>query len=151
MKIVISDTTAITSLEQIGHLDLLHDLYHEIIIPNAVYEELQIYHVALCKPWIRVEKVQNISLLPDNLDDGEAEAIALAEELEADLLIIDERKGYKEAEKRGIEVIGLLGILLVAKRKKLISSLKPILSTLKNIGFYIDSSLVCRVLEEAGE
>ena len=69
IKIVISDTTAITSLEQVGHLDLLYDLYHEIIIPNAVYKELQAYHGNVHKPWIVVKDVQDRTLIPKNRYD----------------------------------------------------------------------------------
>ena len=157
--VIISDTSPITNLIKIGKLYILELLFTEIIIPVKVYEELANYEnqkeiISQCA-WIKVKKVQQTDLvqqLANFLDDGEAEAIALANELNARFLIIDERKGRQYAEKYGLKIIGLLGILIRAKQKGHIDFLKPILTELENdIGFRMSKSLLERVLREAGE
>src|SRR5215207_148001 len=97
--IVISDTTAITSLVQIGHCDLLEKLYGEVVIPVAVSEELLVSHVRL-PSFLRVQAVRHrddVQRLQNDIDLGEAEAIVLAKELTADLLLIDESQGRRIA------------------------------------------------------
>lgn len=127
--IVVSDTSAITTLAAINHLTLLPLLYGQVIIPEAVYREL----VDIDPPvpgtievqtvsWLEVQPVVNREVVERlqgdvRLDPGESEAIALALELEADLLLIDERRGRAEADRLGIKITGLLGILVEAKQK----------------------------------
>src|SRR3989442_663968 len=97
--IVVSDTTAITSLLQIGRCDLLRQLYHEVLIPEAVRDELIAAHPAL-PVFLRVERAEDrvrVSRLQIELDLGEAEAISLAKERGADLLLIDENEGRRVA------------------------------------------------------
>ena len=84
--------------------------------------------------------------LEAKLDPGEAEAIVLALELNADLLIVDERKGRKEATKLGIQITGTLGVLLKAKQIDMISSIKPILDDLINSGFWVSTEIYQQVL-----
>jgi len=118
--IVISDTTAITNLYQIGRLQLLKDIFGKILIPPAVEQELSevpgqldfvsdMHFIETKKP----ADAKNVTHFKSSLDDGEAEAIALAIELQADYLIIDEWKGRRIAQQAGLIVIGLIGILLV--------------------------------------
>jgi predicted nucleic acid-binding protein len=157
--IVVSDTSPITNLIKIGRLDILQNLFNEVIIPSKVYEELVNYEQQLEEvrnnSWIIVktvkdsEKVQN---LLKQLDPGEAEAIILAQELDANVLIIDERKGRALAEGLGLKIVGLIGILVQAKKLGLISELKPIMIDLvENIGFRLAKELVDRILFEVGE
>ena len=88
----------------------------------------------------------------DRLDSGEAEAIILAKEIQAELLLIDERKGRNEARRFGIKIIGLLGVLVSAKRNGFIDEVKPLLDTLVNqIGFRVSKTLYERVLQEVDE
>lgn len=154
--IVISDTSPISNLATVGQLDLLQQVYGNVIIPETVYQE--IINAGATEPatlaiqnleWIKKGSVNNLNLvmsLQAKLDPGEAEAIVLALELKADLLIVDERKGRKEATKLGIKITGTLGVLLKAKKLGLISSIKPILDDLINSGFWVSSEIYQQVL-----
>lgn len=157
--LVVSDTSPITNLLRIGHLNVLKILFGEIFIPPAVYEELSEYQdqkVLLdAEPWIRLQSVINeaeVNKLREDLDEGEAQAIVLAKELQADFLIIDERKGRVIAETHGIRITGLVGILVKAKQRGYFSTLKPILDQLIfQEGFRISPNLYKTILEEIGE
>jgi len=151
--IVVSDTTAISNLYQIEHLELLHLLFDGVIISPGVQRELyrvndQAIHLDSID-WIKVKYPTNQHLIADllnNLDLGEAESIALAVEIEADYLIIDEKEGRKFAEKHGVKIVGILGILIQAKQKNLIDQVRPAILKLREIGFWIKPSLANRVL-----
>jgi predicted nucleic acid-binding protein len=161
--IIISDTTSLTNLAAVGHLELLHQLYDQVIIPQAVYDE--IVNVGYLVPgttevqnlsWINVHLVSNknqVNELLNELDFGEAEAIVIALELNADLLLLDERKGRKVAQNLGIKKItGLLGVLLEAKQKGLIANIKPIIDQLiTDNNFWISNNLYQKVIQIAKE
>lgn len=98
--LIVSDTSAITNLIQVGQLDVLQQLFGNIIIPDAVYQELAVYQsqkdVVDRQSWIEVRAVkrkEKVKPLLEIIDAGEAEAIVLAQELNVELLIIDEKKG----------------------------------------------------------
>lgn len=157
--VVISDTTAITNLFQIGKIEILQELYEEIIIPMSVKNELDVIpaqKIFLEKvDWIKVEKVSSQSLknkLLETLDIGEAEAIALTIEKNASLLIIDEKIGREISKSYNLSIIGMLGVLIEAKEKKIISHIKPILDDLIGIAkFRIAPTLYKRVLQQTEE
>ena len=157
--IVVSDTSAISNLLQIDLVDLLHDLYEEIIIPPAVSDELyqiENHEVALSRiKWIKTVRPENqvlVHALSDDLDKGESEAIALAIELDAEYLIIDEFMGrYLASEKYHLKIVGVLGILIQAKKKGLIDNVKTPVSLLRHNGFRLNQALVDKVLSALGE
>ncbi|MFY8036621.1 MAG: DUF3368 domain-containing protein [Cyclobacteriaceae bacterium] len=163
--VVVSDTTAISNLYLIDKLWLLEKPYKEVIIPSSVYKELKDLKKNVegreiqfeITTWIKIGEVRQkdlvtVLLLSLSLDRGEAEAIVLAKEMNADLLIIDELKGRKYAKQLNIAVIGLAGILLMAKQKQLISSVRQILNELKDkAGFWISNKLFDTILELANE
>ena len=157
--LIVSDTSPITNLIQIGQLDILEQVFTQIIIPEKVYEELSVYEKQReeieNRNWILVKPVINqaeVKMLEKQLDLGEAQAIVLAKELNADLLIIDERKGRKAAEEYGLKIIGLLGVLIQAKKKGYLNELKPILDKLiGDIGFRVSKNLYDRILKEVSE
>ncbi len=156
--IVISDTTCITNLMHIERLDILKNVFHSIIVPKKVYDELCTIPkqklILEVENWIICQTIQNITIYEQvitDLDEGEAEAITLAHNLSADYLIIDERKGRQIAENLGIKIIGLLGILVLAKQKNIISLLKPLILDLVNVGFHLNEKLLNRVLQSVGE
>lgn len=157
--LVISDSSTITNLIQIGELSILEKLFSEITIPRKVYEELAIYENQKTQidflDWIVVDAVLNtvaVAKLSEVLDPGEAEAIILAQEKNADFLVIDERKGRKVAQNLGINIVGFLGILIRAKKAGHITRLKPVLDQLvSSFGFRVGRKLYERILSEAGE
>lgn len=156
--IIVSDTTTITYLFQLGKLDLLRALYGHIHIPEAVANELATQKdqkMLLALPWISVHTIPSSPLLDrliTELDRGEAEAIAFSRDYPTDVLIIDERKGRQVAKLLGIKTIGLLGVLLDAKRQGYIPRLKEIIDKLRlDYGFRISTQLYDVVLEKAEE
>lgn len=159
--IVVSDTTAISSLYRIGKLDLLQLLFHEIILPNAVFEELTAletfgYDIAVIKnaDWIQVKHATNQALifkLSEILDLGESEAIALAQEIGADLLLIDEKRGRLKANELGIATVGLIGIITRLKKAGHIEAIKPILDELRSSGCWIQESFYQKIVASEGE
>lgn len=103
--------------------------------------------------WIKIEQIQDkksIAYFLD-LDKGEAEAIVLATESEADLILLDESLGRFHAKHAGLRVTGTIGILVKAKKQGLISELKPLILELKDKGVWLSESLIERILELANE
>jgi uncharacterized protein len=143
----------------LGQLQLLHQIFGIVILPEAVFEELcQIPEqkaILEQQGWIFIQKPSDtawVDILKLELDRGEAEAIALAVELKASALIIDERQGRNKAESVGLKIIGLLGILLEAKSKGLILSVRPLIDELViKIGFRVQPALYQAILLKAGE
>lgn len=159
---VVSNTSPLLNLAAIGRADLLRELYGPLTIPEAVREELEAlsarqtgFPSLLPVSWIDVHAVANrplVSLLSIDLHSGEAEAIALAIELQVDLLLMDEQIGRRVASRLDLPTMGLLGTLIHGKREGLISLVRPIMDQLKaEAGFWIDDDLYMRVLEEAHE
>lgn len=156
--IVVSDTTAISNLVQIGKLNLLQNLYGEVIIPESVYKELQILidlnivsKEDLRKNWIKSKQVKDnseVSKLLDRLDIGESQAIIMGIELSADYLLIDEKEGRLVALEKNINIIGTLGVLIEARSKKLITSVQEEMDKLRHIGFWISDNLYQKIVAE---
>ena len=156
---VVANNTPLAALWVLGRLDLLRELYGEVLIPQAVYEEFLATERALRQtalaqaPWIRpvvLDKPQR-SRVYVGLDQGEAEVLALAEECGARLVVMDERKGRRFARRLGVPLTGTLGVLLLAKERGLVPSLAPLLAELQEAGLYLDSVLVVQALHLAGE
>jgi len=152
--IIVSDTSPITALLTIGKSELLQTLFQEVVIPPAVHSELLRSHVDL-PDWLRVVETRDnkhVRKLLESLDLGESQAIVLAGESHADLLLIDERKGRRIAKEEGLHVIGLVGVILLAKRSGLIDAAGPILNQLiSDAGMYLSETLVQAALESVGE
>ena len=160
----VSNTSPIFNLASIGHLNLLSEQFSEVWIPGAVEKELQgapdetvrqAIDKAKTEEWLRPRSTSNsklIKLLTLELHQGEAEAIALALEIQADHLLIDEREGRVMAGRLGLPVTGVLGILLRAKKMKRIKAIKAEIEALKNKAlFFISRDLETAILTEAGE
>ncbi len=152
--IVVSDTSPVTALLTVNEVDLLNQLFGEVVIPNAVQLELLRSHSQL-PLWLRVEAVRNtaeVVRMRQMVDEGEAEAIELAKELQADWLLIDERKGRRLASQERVPVIGLLGVVLLAKRRNLLSSARVLLDRLESqAGIYLSREIKDSALGAVGE
>ena len=151
--LVVSDTSPLTALLQIGRAEVLRELFGRVLIPIAVQKELLRGHLS-APPWVEVRSVNAVprSLLEEGLDRGETEAIALALEIEADVLLIDERRGRRAAAARGLKVTGLLGVLVLAKQRGHLLKVRPVIDELQRIaGCWFDAVLIEDVCRAAGE
>jgi predicted nucleic acid-binding protein len=157
--IVIADTSPLNYFILLGHAEALRSLYGHVIIPQAVAHELDSLKTPTLvrewfgrRPdWLEVRKVAgSLDAELAKLDDGEREAILLAEELRADALILDERAGRREAERRKIRVIGTIRVLDDAAEAGLVE-LPAALQHLRHLGFYLDQVLVQFLLERHAE
>lgn len=159
MRKIITNTTPILSLLKINKLDLLKELYGKVTVPSAVYQEIEkgkkkpYYQDLKQVAWIEIENIKN----PDSraffvdLDDGEAEVLILAKEQNADLVVMDEIMGREYAKQLGFNLTGTLGILLKAKDKGLINSLREILTELIEKGTWLNPKLISKVIKLSNE
>jgi predicted nucleic acid-binding protein len=127
--IVVADTSPLNYLVLIGHIEILAKIYTEVLVPKTVLDKLQdsdapaeVRAWASTPPnWLQISNlIFQRDPLMDRLDRGEQDAILLAESLKAERLIIDDLEGRREAAKRGLPVIGTLGILAEAARRDLL-------------------------------
>lgn len=152
--IVVSDTSAVTALLQIGRGELLEELYQEVLIPGAVRLELIQTHPVLppflhCAQVLNLAEVQRLCM---ELDSGEAEAIVLAKERRADVLLMDEIEGRRVALRESVPFIGLLGVLVQAKQMGHVSSVRQVISELEAVaGFHLSSEIKAIAFQKAGE
>jgi hypothetical protein len=155
--------SVLIGLSSIGKLLLRREKFPEgVLVPEAVWREvvheggerLGAREVATAD-WITVQKVNaegTVRLLRAELDEGEAEAIALAHEVGADVVLLDERDARRAARRMGLKVLGTVGILLWAKQTGKLLSLREQLEALQSRGkFRLSQRLYERALREAGE
>lgn len=152
--IVVSDTSVITSLIQVGHAGLLRELHGVVLIPRAVHRELLHTHVTV-PAFLDVRDVTDRASVADlvlELDLGEAEAIVLAKEVKADLLLIDEKLGRQTALREGLRITGLMGLLVEAKLRGKIGSVRELVSNLETqAGFRVANAVKVEAFRLAGE
>ena len=149
---VVCNSSPLIALEQIGQLGLLNALFGTIAVPSAVVQEVT-PSVALPQ-WIEEQSlVENIGplIMKASLGQGESEAISLALESNARLIILDDRPARRLAQSLSLPVVGTLGILVLAKRKNLIPAVKPCLEALSRFDFRIAPILYEQILKDAGE
>ncbi len=153
--LIVSDTSPILNLVAIEQLELLRDLYGSIVIPPAVSAELHDNGIFLAKDWIQVVEPVNrvaVEALRAELDAGESEAIVLAQQLNAALLLIDERLGRRAATQLGLGVTGLLGVFAEARKRGIIPACAPLLDAMiDRAGFWIGERLRANYLQALGE
>jgi len=149
-KTIISDTSCLIVLTNIGKLELLHDVYGQILTTTEVAKE---YGESL-PDWIEITDPKDklhIQILQLQLDAGEASAIALALEIPNSTIIVDDDKARKVANKLGLDFTGTLGVIIKAKVIGKIKSIKPYLSDLKSAGFRLTEELEGEALKAARE
>ena len=150
--IVVADSSPLIAMGRIGRLEILHALFAELLVPNAVWQE--VVEAAADKPgsvdiaaapWIERRTVKDstwVNLLKHDLGPGEAEAIVLARETGADFVLMDERLGRSAARNLGLKVVGLIGVLIEARKRGLITDAGEIAERLSNeAGFWISAEL----------
>jgi predicted nucleic acid-binding protein len=154
----VSNTTPIISLSSIGKIEILKELFQEIIIPQAVYEEIkakQSYgYNEVDLNFITVQTINNIeheTQLLSQLDIGEAQSIVLSKEINADNTIIDENTGYIFAKESGLNVIRTLSLLLKAKEMNIIAEVKPLLDEMISKGRWYSNHVYYSFLRKANE
>lgn len=161
MNIGVVNTSPLVFLGNLGRLELVRHEGREVYIPRAVAEEIaekpdaaaQAVRAA-CATWMQVRNVTDetaVPLVQASLHKGEAEAIVLATELHAERLVMDDQDARRFANRCGLAVIGTLGILLAAKQRGAIASLRAEINALVSLGFRANPRLVTAVLQSAGE
>jgi predicted nucleic acid-binding protein len=158
---VVSNASPLINLARVQRFDLLKHFYGRVTIPTAVYDEVVIRgqerdgsRDLRNAAWITGATPKDdlaVSALAAQLDRGEASAIILARELDAELLLIDEIRGRRVAETLGVKITGTPGILARAKREGLIPNLRDEIARLQSQGTWIHPKLVQDILELVGE
>jgi predicted nucleic acid-binding protein len=147
--IVVADTSPINYLARTGYLWILPQLFGRVLLPNAVMAEMlhpqappEVRALAADPPsWLEVLAVSNLAVgLPPSLGEGECEAISLALEIGADVLLIDDFAGRKEAQSRRIAARGTLAVLLQASLREHLD-FPTTLERLKQLGFRVSPAL----------
>lgn len=148
--IIIADTSCLILLQNINQLEILNNLYGTIKVTIEVFHE---YGNALPN-WIIIENPKDencVLIIEQELDKGEASSIALALELDDCLLILDDLKARKFATQLGLNIIGTLGVIVDAKLKGIIPSIKPLLREISKTNFRISAQVEKILLDKAGE
>ena len=172
MSIIVADASPLIALATIDQLELLHKLYQHVLIPDAVEQELMLdsnmagakrLKQAIIQGWLKTGRCDYTSepylkpyqQLLQIIDQGETEAILLAESLQTNsdyrFLLIDERRGRQVAKKRGLVIAGTGAVLLAAKKKNYIYSVKKELDKMQEKGYRLSALLRQKLLELAGE
>jgi predicted nucleic acid-binding protein len=151
---VVSDTTAITTLLKAGQVELLHELFENVFVPQAVWDELKAFHSSL-PDFVELRTVSNSGQrLPGTefLGRGEAESLLLAKELNARLLVTDDRKARAAAKKLNIVCVGLVGIVIQAKRtEKILQSVNYLKSLKPKVACILFDAVIAEALRIANE
>lgn len=158
---VVCNSSPLIHLARIGRLELLRDFFEEVLIPEGVYDECVIggngredADKIRSASWIMIDRIDNVELkkaINVFLDKGESEAIALALQVKADLIILDDYDAREFARIYDLKITGTIGILIKAKHDGFIPSLKDVLEDLKDTGFWINKILYSNILREVGE
>lgn len=160
MRNVIVNSTPMIILSKIGRLDILRKMYGSVIVPQAVYEEINAKSDSVCRciremDWIYIRNIlsiENKKMYKARLHDGEVEVMILAQEIGGDVLtVIDDNAARKTAKYLGIKVTGTLGVLMKAKSLGYIESVGEHISSMRKAGFYIGAELERAVLNKVGE
>jgi predicted nucleic acid-binding protein len=158
----VSDSSPLILFAAIGRLDLLREIYDEIMVPPAVWQEIVVVGAGrrgatdvAAAPWIRRRSPpsQGVAALAGaSLDPGETEAIALAiADLPGGPILLDDRRARRLARQAGLAVTGTVGVLVPAKRLGLVAAVRPVLAELRTAGLYLDDKTAEDLLRITGE
>jgi len=160
--IIVSNTTPLIAFSSLQKFDLLKKLFGKLYIAEAVYHEATIakkekdnlaFEIAQAD-WIQTVKVKDrlaVDVLLDELDLGEAETIVLAKEINADWILMDEKKGRRKLTQLGLAKIDTIGLLVKAKEIGLLAEIKPEIKALTETSFNLSESVINTVLRQANE
>ncbi len=156
--IIVTDTSALVALSYCNSLHLLDELFGEVAVPQAVYDECIIENKSQSeqlKAYLqnKVKDIDNNHFLnlPSNLGKGEISAMLLYKKLNASYLLIDDNRARKIAKYNNINVIGSIGVLILAKKQNLIEKITPLLDILEKSDIYISPKLIIKVKKLAEE
>ena len=160
-SLVVSNTGPLIALDACNQLELLRSLYTRVVVPEEVERELARgggtalpsgLTAAHCA-WIEVLPLSNppSPALIARLDAGEAAVITLALELGASAVLMDERRGLKAARDAGLGAVGSVGILMLAKRRGLLTEVKPHLYRMNSSGIHLSARLIEWAIIQSGE
>jgi predicted nucleic acid-binding protein len=159
-RITISNTSPLLYLHIVGQLGLLSQLYGHVLIPPAVQAELKAgaqrgvnVPPVEALPWMRITPLASETLVPlaTDLGRGEAEVISLGLERPNSRLILDDTLARRIAQLNRLQITGTMGVILKAKQRELLDTVKPVVLALRNAGLWLSDSLVAQVLRQAGE
>lgn len=157
---VICNATPLINFAAVNRLDILETAFRKVIIPKAVYAEttesdfpsVETIIRATNSSWLQVCNVKLVADIPTDLDAGEREVIALAIELGNSKVLLDEKRARQVAQGLGLQVMGTIGILLLAKNKNIISEVSPLLDAMiDDARYWVSKSLYQKILQQAGE
>jgi uncharacterized protein len=156
--LIVADSSPLVALAAAGALSLVDQLFDTVRVPTAVEAELMVPgkpHTHLLKEFLSgkvlpVNLSQYVIVAP-GLGAGELEAMALYKALSADQLLVDDERARKVARLNQIQVVGSMGVLLLAKHAGLISAVKPLIQTMQSAGIHLSARLVLDGLRLAGE
>ena len=159
MPKIVSNTTPIIFFLKLNKLDILHQMYGQIYIPEAVYNEIEagkakdFYQDLSTIEWINIQEIKDKQAVKYflDLDAGEAESIILATELNANLIILDEKLGRHHAKHADLKVTGTIGVLIKVKSLGLIEKITPLMDELIEEGVWISETLKNSILKKVGE
>ena len=160
---IVADAGPLIALARVGQLDLLRRLYGQVLVPSAVLHELALgsgrpgaatLETAIEAGWLVEHRATQDITVPELtplLGRGEAEAIFLAAQERPQFLLIDDAKGRTVARQRGVPIVGVAGVLLVAKAQGEVDAVKPILDDLSSVGYRLSARLVSEIRLMANE
>jgi predicted nucleic acid-binding protein len=149
-KTIISDTSCFIILTNIGELELLHKVYGQVVTTIDIATE----YGEVLPEWVEIATVKDKykqQLLEMQVDKGESSAIALALEMQGSTVILDDYKARKIAEKLGIAYTGTVGVIIKAKLKGIIPSIKPLIQKIRQTNFRLSADIELQALREARE
>ena len=147
----ISDSSPLIALNYIHRLELLRDLFSQVIVPSAVQSEIKSFRLP---EWLQVLEIPPDAMVDvsiEGLGAGEIEAIGLARHLSPDRLLIDDGLGRRLAKQLGLKIVGVIGLLAMAKDKGLIAAVRPEIDSLVAHGFRMSRSLYRHLLVACNE
>jgi len=158
--VIIADSSPLIALAVADSLDLLPHLYNKIVLPPAVWHEVTVAgkgmpgaDIVQQAQWLKIVEPAATTVVPLSIlvDKGEAEAIALAQQLTNAILLLDDAQARRLAQRLDLPRIGTLGIMRKAKHAGLIDQVAPLIERLRQHGIYVGAKLVDAILRDVGE